>query len=350
MVNETRRQGGYLFEGGSWRLLGVLFVVFAVSTLNLWFLKAPLFDFGAGVFGGPGRELLDNSNNTAFAAVESLFGPETGSGEINNLLIPGKSEAFLVNPGSFLGGDLTQKGSYLIYKVKAGDTLSKISEDFNVSLETIKAANPVLKSKLSPGTEVIILPVSGSLYSVSEGDTVESIAEDFSIDTARLIAVNGFSSEADLKPGSDIVIPDVKPKKNLASLSVSGGASLPNLAGYFVFPLPKNSLNWGKLHPDNAVDIANACGTSIYASADGLVADTGSALDWNNGYGGYLRVEHANGTETLYAHVGKIIAEKGRLVSKGETIAEVGKTGNVHGATGCHLHFEVRGARNPFVK
>ena len=40
----------------------------------------------------------------------------------------------------------------------------------------------------------------------------------------------------------------------------------------------------------------------------------------------------------------------GDYVLQGDLIAYIGNTGNTHGPTGCHLHFDVLGARNPFVR
>ena len=75
-----------------------------------------------------------------------------------------------------------------------------------------------------------------------------------------------------------------------------------------------------------------------------------SSIPWNDGYGGIVRIEHPNGTATTYAHMGEVDAEEGAYVKQKERIGAVGNTGNTHGRTGCHLHFEVEGAKNPFTK
>jgi len=101
------------------------------------------------------------------------------------------------------------------------------------------------------------------------------------------------------------------------------------------------------LHNNNAVDIANSCGTPIYAAADGIVISISSGGGWNGGYGNSIKIQHPNGTTTLYAHLSSINITKGASVKQGDFIGKMGSTGK---ATGCHLHFEVNGAKNPFVK
>ena len=119
---------------------------------------------------------------------------------------------------------------------------------------------------------------------------------------------------------------------------------LPNLGDFFRWPT--TGFNWGSIHGRNGVDIANSCGTPIYAAAEGTVTVV-DATGWNGGFGKYLKIQHANGTETLYAHTTKILVTAGNYVTKGLQIALMGTTGR---STGCHLHFEVHGAKNPLAK
>lgn len=84
----------------------------------------------------------------------------------------------------------------------------------------------------------------------------------------------------------------------------------------------------------SGVDIAASQGTEIRAAYSGIVSDVGS----NSVGGNYISLVHKDGSETLYCHCSKIIAEKGDVIRAGETIALVGSTGR---STGPHLHFEI---------
>lgn len=90
------------------------------------------------------------------------------------------------------------------------------------------------------------------------------------------------------------------------------------------------------------VDLAAPQGTDIHAAQDGVVI----VAEWWSGYGNTVIIDHGDNVWTLYGHIrsGGIKVEKGQQVKKGETIAEVGSTGN---STGPHLHFEVRINGNP---
>ncbi|TDA81943.1 M23 family metallopeptidase, partial [Halomonas marinisediminis] len=79
------------------------------------------------------------------------------------------------------------------------------------------------------------------------------------------------------------------------------------------------------------MDWAGAYGTPIYASADGVVTHAG----WQSGYGRLVKIEHAFGIETRFAHLSKMTVEVGQRVSRGDLIGGMGNSGR---STGTHLH------------
>lgn len=64
-----------------------------------------------------------------------------------------------------------------------------------------------------------------------------------------------------------------------------------------------------------------------------------------SGFGNYVKVEHADGKSTYYAHLmkGSLAVKNGDTVSCGQHLGKVGSSGN---SSGPHLHFEVRYASN----
>jgi len=86
-------------------------------------------------------------------------------------------------------------------------------------------------------------------------------------------------------------------------------------------------------HP--GIDIAVPEGSYIRASGPGRVAETGT----DPVYGRFLRIEHADQVETLYAHASMILVRAGDEVRAGEVVGTTGSTGR---STAPHLHFEIR--------
>ncbi len=77
-------------------------------------------------------------------------------------------------------------------------------------------------------------------------------------------------------------------------------------------------------------------GDQVVAAAPGVVT---TAQKGNSGYGNYVRVEHENGENTLYAHLSSFAVKVGQTLDQGALLGTVGETGN---ASGPHLHFEER--------
>lgn len=96
--------------------------------------------------------------------------------------------------------------------------------------------------------------------------------------------------------------------------------------------------------PHHGVEFLSKFGTSVYAAGDGEVVFAGLDTEavyspWRLFYGNKVVIRHAEEIYTLYAHLSVIDVAAGEWVRAGDKIGEVGQTG---GATGSHLHFEVR--------
>jgi len=228
------------------------------------------------------------------------------------------------------------------YVVESGDTLSSLAVKFNVSTDTIRWANDLKNSKIQIGQKLVIPPVSGVIHYVKSGDTVSEIAKIYKGKTDETVAFNELSDENDIYIGDILIVPNgVMPPPSVKPAVVQAPIS----SVYFIVPT-KGMISQG-LHWHNAVDFSNSCGALVFAAAQGVVQRI--SYGWNDGYGSYITILHPNGVVTLYAHLSEISVSSGTNVSQGTIIGRVGNTGRTVGATGCHVHFEVRGGQNPFA-
>ena len=92
---------------------------------------------------------------------------------------------------------------------------------------------------------------------------------------------------------------------------------------------------------NDGINIAVPEGTQVKAAEAGVVAYAGSEL---KGYGNLVLIRHPNGFVTAYAHNGDITVKRGDQVTRGQTIAKSGQTGNV---ASPQLHFELRKGSTP---
>mgnify|MGYP001593021696 CR=1 FL=1 len=231
------------------------------------------------------------------------------------------------------------------YLVEQGETIASIAEKFGVSQETILWANDLKAGTvLKPGQELIVLPVSGTLHLVRPNDTLSEIASWYQGNAQDIVDFNGLESFQALFAGDILIIPNGKMPKVLPQ-----GRLTPLANSYFIYPVPAPYRVTQGLHPFNAIDFSNGqCGESIYAAAGGTVQRTG----YTSLGGNYVRVLHPNGVVTYYGHLSSILVSLGARVLQGQIIGYSGYTGYTipRGPGGCHLHFEVRGAANPFAK
>ena len=252
----------------------------------------------------------------------------------------GGSEAF-VELGKSGNGQIS------VYVVRKGDTLSEIAHMFGVSTNTLVWANDINGGRIKEGQELVILPISGVRHIVKSGDTLKSIATRYKADLDDILSYNGLAANAKIKSGDVVIIPDGVVSVSQASLARSAvsrtSSSYPVYEGYYLRPIVGGRRSQG-IHGNNGVDLAAPIGTPVLASASGrvVVSRTGG---YNGGYGTYVVIGHPNGTQTLYGHMSANNVSVGQEVVQGQVIGAIGMTGRT---TGPHVHFEVRGAKNPF--
>ncbi|MEX0930457.1 MAG: peptidoglycan DD-metalloendopeptidase family protein [Candidatus Paceibacterota bacterium] len=241
------------------------------------------------------------------------------------------------------------------YVVREGDSLSRIAELFDVSVNTIRWSNDIgARDTITPGQRLIILPITGVQHIVKSGDTLSTIAETYDGSVDEIREFNNFSEKDILSVGDEVIIPNgtfttstKAPTKSSSQSAPASSApsttSSPSNNGYYSHPSP-GAIVTQRMHGYNGIDFGAGYGTPIVASAPGTVII--SRTGWNGGYGNYVVIDHANGTQTLYAHNSRNIVSVGQSVQRGQVIAYMGSTGR---STGNHVHFEVRGTKNPFA-
>ncbi|MCP4160014.1 MAG: peptidoglycan DD-metalloendopeptidase family protein [Deltaproteobacteria bacterium] len=83
------------------------------------------------------------------------------------------------------------------------------------------------------------------------------------------------------------------------------------------------------------IDIANIKGTSVIATADGIVTHA----DLKEFLGKLVTIDHGHGVVTKYGHLSKVLVKPGDTVKRGDIIGEMGNSGRIKG---LHVHYEIR--------
>jgi len=338
----------------------------AIITVSIAYASAPqpaeagFFSFFDKIWGNETDKTPYNSQNIPLLKAPATSDQVLGTGGTSIDFVEDSSILPVVGPlGSVADVDSYKLDQITTYTVHAGDTISKIADMFGVSVSTIYWANDLKRGDVvKSGDILVILPISGVQYKVKKGDTPKSLAKKFGSNAEEIISYNNLSVghasiSGNLEEGAMILIPDGEsslpaPSSLVRKNHYRGGG--PDLAGYFMRPIfgGRNSRatasNPHGLHGFNGVDLADSCGSSVFAAAEGtaLVARSNG---WNGGYGWYVVIGHSNGTQTLYAHLSSVLVSVGQYVPQGLHIGNIGNSGN---STGCHVHFEIRGAKNPF--
>jgi LysM repeat protein len=309
---------------------------------------------------GPAPFIHDSSIDLLQAAVNPDPSPLPGKAE----LALSEGSALIANAG--VDGTIevdhtSSSGSISTYTVEEGDSISAIAARYKVSVDTILWANGLTrKSAIKPGMTLVILPVSGVRHTVGKGETLRGIAKAFSADAEDIASYNGLDSSAGLVAGSTLIIPGgelsapvVKKAATVVKSTIKTGGSMGAVRAVgntskevsLANPAPAGRLSQG-IHGWNGIDFAAPKGSPVLAAAAGTVI-VSRVGGWNGGYGDYIVIDHGDGTQTLYAHLSADSVSVGQKVARGQQIGAVGNTGK---STGYHLHFEVRGAKNPFAR
>ncbi|MGH1465742.1 MAG: DUF5930 domain-containing protein [Cognatishimia sp.] len=210
------------------------------------------------------------------------------------------------------------------------------AEDMELELKLLEAQNDQIFSQLEDAMTVSVEPLEKMFEAagLSTKSLLQEVRRGYSGQGGPLVAISVSTSGGDLTPDA---------KRANALLNGLDRLNMYRIAAETVpFANPVKSavrftsgfgMRWGRMHKGS--DFAGPTGTNIYSTADGVITHAG----WSTGYGRLIKIKHANGIETRYAHLAKIRVNVGQRVSRGDHIGDMGNSGR---STGTHLHYEVR--------
>ena len=242
-----------------------------------------------------------------------------------------------------------------IYEVKSGDSLSMIAENYNTTVDNLVAINEGLDNAESiirvgdeltvtvPEPELSVVTQEEETYKENYQEETQYIDNDSWYTTESVVRQEATTGERSVvavvtnRNGKEIsreIIHEEILTKSQPAIVERGTITPPT----YIKPISGGSftsgfkMRWGRMH--KGVDWACPVGTAVKASCAGTVVSAG----WASGYGYCVKINHADGRQTRYAHLSKILVSVGQTVSQGEKIALSGNTGR---STGPHVHFEI---------
>ena len=220
------------------------------------------------------------------------------------------------------------------YKVKPGDSVSGIANQFSLRTDTVVSYNGITDVyRLRAGEELQIPDMDGVIYVVRKNDNLSAIAGRHSAQLNRILDVNNLQSSL-IQPGDVLFIPGAR-MNSIDLRRAMGTLFIKPAVGRLssTFGMRDDPFS-GVRSMHNGVDWANATGTTVKASNHGTVSIVGE----QRVYGKYVMIDHQGGYQSLYAHLDSYSVRKGDYVEQGSTIGEMGNTGRT---TGPHLHFSI---------
>jgi murein DD-endopeptidase MepM/ murein hydrolase activator NlpD len=286
-----------------------------------------------------------------------------------NSTIPREAQPFTIIPSR-------ARDKVITYDVVLGDNVFSIAENFGLTPETILWGNfQALDDNvryISVGQELNILPTNGTYHYYLAGESLTDIANQYEVSPEAITEYSGnnldpYNTDLDnpeitngtwiIVPGGQRELKDWGPppisRDNPAIAAYYGGGSCGAIYegavgnGYYIWPTAASQITQGYSGVHAAIDIGGTEGVGVFASDSGVVVYTG----WSDyGYGLLVVVDHGFGNQTAYAHLLSSYVSCGQSVFQGDTIAQLGNSGN---STGPHLHFEINtstyGKVNPML-
>lgn len=254
------------------------------------------------------------------------------------------------------------------YEVVDGDNLYSISRKLNISIRTLIDLNRISSPYKIYPKELLSLPRS-SFHIVEKGETLYSISRMYKTDIFTISRINNIINVNAIYEGQSLrinkyLVKNKSTKKGLKNKKIKkqkkksfsqtaskkskiSKTKLSNntiIKSKFIWPVKGKLISkYGKSSEgffNDGINIDSKLNQNVMASSDGKVIYSGNEIP---GYGNLVLIKHSSNWITAYAHLNKVLIEKGEKVKKGEKIGLVGTTGNV---SKPQLHFEIRKGKN----
>lgn len=237
-----------------------------------------------------------------------------------------------------------------IYIVKRGETLYRIALERGISYRDLAAWNNITDpASLSEGQVLRLTPPGASDSAVAVTQPIQSAG---AVET-RPLESSSAGTTANVKRDPKVAKEAYSDgaweslQKPAGATSASGvaqarpaGATDAGSAIGWGWPSADKMIsNFGDNH-NKGIDFSGKEGDPIMAAAEGKVFFVGR----QKGYGNLLIIGHANGFISVYAHNRRVLVTEKQMVTKGQKVAEMGKTDS---ESGVKLHFEIRQAGKP---
>jgi murein DD-endopeptidase MepM/ murein hydrolase activator NlpD len=224
-----------------------------------------------------------------------------------------------------------------VHVIAPGETLMKLSRQYNKSLVEIARANNIAPYTLvKVGDRIIIPGVHGPQAAAPKPAakvTEKSKPAQAATPAQKVASVPSTTSANVVTPAAQPAGPEKgKPDVTAAMPTFRWPVRGRVIAGFG--PKPNGQQNDG-------INVAVPEGTPVKAAEDGVVAYAGNEL---KSYGNLVLVRHSNGYVTAYAHASEILVKRDDPVKRGQVIAKSGQTGSV---AAPQLHFEIRKGSTP---
>lgn len=189
-----------------------------------------------------------------------------------------------------------------------------------------------------------VAPISGTNHKVNKGDTLYSLASKHGVSVQKLAELNNLVDPYVIKVGQALFIPD---SGHVMSMDPPAGGDVAkmveNYSGMLAWPVQGEIVsNFGvrdRIH-HKGIRISAPEGATVRAAGAGIVGHVGTIEE----FGKVVIIEHSNRIVTVYAHLGKTLAQPGQAVECGDPIGLVGDSGRVSEVS---LYFEVRSKSEP---